>query len=332
MFTTKTEGGLTKNTGWMNFENLQWAVYSPNSTSWLHGAYIAVKAGGWGTLEDGVQGRIDPLCRAPQKSQCTAVQPSNPADGTLVTLTSGTVYEVTWGETDASDVSTQPDKSLVRSDVGLRISGPGSGADVPAWSFDDDYLVGRCDARTTSTGNVSRGCVNHTFTPTLNLSVSTRGSSATMVDWAQTHLNWHPGKEGQGEPLHYKREYDDRRTVMCGAFVPDAAMNEALIPYNTKDSCDEYAFAASYENPANTGAIQDGAECAQVTAVQTDNTGVLATDWRDVTVLGNPTGAEKCVRGHIPLALNSAAGGDYGRLVTSARLIDNDPFWVAVNP
>jgi hypothetical protein len=122
---------------------------------------------------------------------------------------------------------------------------------------------------------------------------------------------------------------------MCDStYTQDPAMNAALAPYGDTDSCDEYPFAATYENPANSGAIKSGSECAQVTAVQIANpTGNNeAADWPTVTPLQTPTKAELCARGHIPLNLNKSVGGSLGNFVQGSgqRLIDHDPFWVTV--
>jgi hypothetical protein len=55
-----------------------------------------------------------------------------------------------------------------------------------------------------------------------------------------------------------------------------------------------------------------------------------AIDWAAVTPTGTPTLTENCVRGHVPLALNSKAGGAYGRFVQANRLLNMGKFWVAV--
>jgi len=77
--------------------------------------------------------------------------------------------------------------------------------------------------------------------------------------------------------------------------------------------------------------VTTGANCAQVTAVQTGTSGTNeAADWNSITVSGTPSGTEPCVRGHIPGLLNSLVGSAYSALITTNRLISKDPFWVAV--
>jgi hypothetical protein len=124
------------------------------------------------------------------------------------------------GKPRTNSVATEPDAQLTRHDLGLRFSGPGV-AGLPAWSYDDDYLHGRCDARTASNGNTSRGCVNPVFIPTLNLSVTKAGSSANMVEWAQENLAGHYGRHGDGLPLHYKNNQGSSRAKMCNSFKQD---------------------------------------------------------------------------------------------------------------
>jgi hypothetical protein len=131
-----------------------------------------------------------------------------------------------------------------------------------------------------------------------------------------------------GQSLHRLKSVSERnknRNAICGTtkFTAD--------PNIRNDSCDEFSLAGTYESGALHG-VDDGRDCAQVTAVQAGSTGNLAADWPTVEPLGNSTGNEKCVRGHIPNALNSEAGGAYGRFVIDEGLADHDPFWLSVVP
>jgi hypothetical protein len=79
----------------------------------------------------------------------------------------------------------------------------------------------------------------------------------------------------------------------------------------SKDSSDDFPFAATKQSAGFSGNYS-GADCAQVTAVEIFNpVGVLATDWIGIEPTATVTGSEPCVRGHIPLALNSLAGTDF---------------------
>ncbi|MCX2928466.1 hypothetical protein [Streptomyces sp. NEAU-W12] len=123
--------------------------------------------------------------------------------------------------------------------------------------------------------------------------------------------------------LQNVKQRDANRQALCGSskFTKDSAI--------TDDSCDEFPFAATYESGALNG-VDHGRDCAQVTAVRADTTGDNATDWPVITPAGPFTGEEKCVRGHIPGSLNSDLGRAYALLVMSARLADNDGFWLRV--
>jgi hypothetical protein len=79
--------------------------------------------------------------------------------------------------------------------------------------------------------------------------------------------------------------------------------------------------------------VTTGANCAQVTVVQTGTSGNNeAADWSAVSVSGTPTLAEPCVRGHIPLLLNGRVGTAYSTVIGDNRLIDMDAFWLLVSP
>lgn len=182
----------------------------------------------------------------------------------------------------------------------------------------------RCDDKL-AVANTS-GCIVPWMTPTFNVSRAQYGSSADMLNWAQTNLSGHWGLKSSGKPLHRLQNSKDQaanRQVICGTgkFTKDPAI--------TDDTCDEFPFAGTYESGALNG-VTHGNQCAQVTSVRKNNTGDLAFDWQTVTPTGTVTGTEKCVRGHIPGPLNSDVGSAYGNFVKAARLADNDGFWLRV--
>ncbi len=203
----------------------------------------------------------------------------------------------------------------------LDIDAPNADQLTPPISWDSEV---RCDDKL-SIANTS-GCVVPWTTPTLFVSRAEYGSSADMIEWAQQNLSGHWGLKGTGAPLHRLqnvKQRDANRQALCGSskFAKDPAI--------TDDSCDEFPFAGTYESGALNG-VDHGKDCAQVTAVRADTTGDNATDWPTITPLGPFTGEEKCVRGHIPGSLNSYLGGAYGNFIQSARLADNDGFWLRV--
>lgn len=184
----------------------------------------------------------------------------------------------------------------------------------------------RCDANV-AIGN-SSGCVIPGYTPTFDMSRLLYGSSTDMIAWAQANLSAHWGLKGSGQPLHRLQSSTNQqanRNTIC----PSAATRFPRDPAIPDDSCDEFPFAGTYESGALNG-VDDGANCAQVTAINTANTGLLSADWATITPVGSYSSSAACVRGHIPASLNSDAGGAYGNFVKAARLADDDPFWLSV--
>jgi hypothetical protein len=187
----------------------------------------------------------------------------------------------------------------------------------------------RCDNGVATTGT---GCVVPAFIPTLDISRSTYGAAAAMIQWSQKELKTHWGVEGKGEPLRRLKNTkvkNHNRSVICQtawtAFPPWKAGSLTM-----SDSCDEFPFAATYESGALNG-VKSGAACAQVKAVKTSSKGDNpAKLWNNIDVISYSPN-DKCVRGHIPIKLNTDLGSKaYNALIMQARLINRDPFWVAV--
>jgi hypothetical protein len=204
---------------------------------------------------------------------------------------------------------------------------------VTRWNSPWQY---RCDKNVAIGGT---GCVVPKFIPTLDISQSTYGAAAAMIAWAQKNLSGHWGLKGKGDPLRRLnnprvRTPDDNRKVICRRQWRAAAPWSAGSVKMMKDSCDEFPFAATYESGAMPPhPVANGAECAQVEAKQTSDTGDdPAKLWNNIVVIGKFSPRDKCVRGHIPIELNTDVGNKaYLALIRSDRLIDEDPFWVAVS-
>jgi hypothetical protein len=165
------------------------------------------------------------------------------------------------------------------------------------------------------------------------------GASAAMIQWAQEHLSAHWGLRDKGKPLTRLVSATQKKTnrnIICArdwqAHPPWQADNNKV---TVKDSCDEFPFATTEQS----GAMKDGktddsfsgAECAQVEAVKTAETGSAAKIWNDVKVIGAYSKDARCVRGHIPLKLNQDLGNAAWRaFIASNRLLNMDKFWVSV--
>jgi hypothetical protein len=333
-------GGVETVTGTFNWDEMQWAIFFIGSASWDHGM-IADFGIGTGDLAPGFAATIHSACTGAE-GFCTAVNQTSP-DPQNIGVTPLSTQEFEWLESDDGPASTSAGELTDLSfEWPLGISWSGKSPSGSTWFYDDDTLNGRCDTISTTTD----GCVNPNFVPTLTLSQARYGASATMIEWAQDNLSGHWGLQGAGQPMHYLSDKiisGNNREVICdGSFSPDQSLNVALVPYNDVDSCDEFPFAASWESGAMPiGSdrfpkphVTTGADCAQVTVVQAGTSNPLneAADWNSIQVDGSPSGTEPCVRGHIPNNLNKAAGGAYGTMILTNRLLDGDPFWVSVTP
>lgn len=199
-----------------------------------------------------------------------------------------------------------------------------------AWNSPIKY---RCDNNLA--GIAGPGCVFYEFTPTFVVSRAQFGAAAALIRWAQQNMSAHWGLRGRGKPLTRlagQAAANRNRAVICQrawkAFGPWTADNGKV---KIQDSCDEYPFAAT--NQSGGGSVSSGASCVQLEAVKTnDKGGTAARIWTTVKPIGKPNFAAKCVRGHIPLTLNTEVGRDaYKAFIKAQRLLNNDPFWQAVS-
>jgi hypothetical protein len=196
---------------------------------------------------------------------------------------------------------------------------------VGAWDSPISY---RCDDD--MIGIAGAGCVFPKYTPLLILSRGKFGAAAAMIQWAQANLKGKWGLPGHElTRLAISAVSNNNNKVICmrgwHAFGPWVAGK-----VSQKDSCDEFPFAATYQSGALHG-VTSGAQCAQVEAVKTSDTGSVATIWNAVRPIGKFSPDAKCVRGHIPLKLNVDVGRDgYRAFIRSERLLNKDPFLLAV--
>ncbi|MGW0856963.1 NucA/NucB deoxyribonuclease domain-containing protein [Streptomyces sp. NPDC002690] len=107
-----------------------------------------------------------------------------------------------------------------------------------------------------------------------------------------------------------------RRTCEAGSSDPFVTRND-LVP---NDSCDEFPFAGTFEGGT------DGALCADIMPLFENGQWVLYEARQDKPV----TFTEPCIRAHVSLSANSSAGGVYGSLVKTARILDTEKFYVDV--
>jgi hypothetical protein len=302
--------------------------YSARSVTWEHGVILNNYAGS-GTLKNGDALLVTSACDY-FTTTCTATVTSGSPDTQLVAITPVVTVAKTWAETDTGSApALTGGVDYLDPFIGtvFFLTAPTTEQPPIVLVHDLGDLGGRCDSAAV-TG--SAGCVDQYYTPTLSLSLAQYGAGAAMVQWAQVSLSPHWGLQGVGQPLTRLVNQGNNRQIICDSTF---ANQGSAIGGNDgdSDSCDEFPFAATYQSGALNG-VTSGAQCAQLTAVQTGNSGNEAADWASVTPVGTVTGSEVCARSHNPLNLNTDVGGAYGRFIISQRLIDQDPFWVVVTP
>jgi hypothetical protein len=329
------------------WEDQQWVDESADSLTWTHGLHVlGYTELAFGDLVDGVSGEMYSGCFLAE-GICSDTSLGEP-DPQTVAIAPGGTYNFGWDESDTGSALTEAG-AVDTLNPYLGVDWDIAAADQITSFTDVGALDERCDnAAQTDAGDpgddstvppvdTGPGCVDQNNIPTLFLSLATYGASAAMIQWAQANESSHWGLQGVGQPLTRlasQATQRSNRTTICGpsVFTADPALNTALAPYDDQDSCDEFPFAATYQSGAQTG-VTSGTACAQLTVVQTgtsNNPANEAADWAAVTTIGTPTLTENCVRGHIPLALNTGVGGAYGRFVRTNRLLNMGKFWVAV--
>ncbi|MFJ7416344.1 hypothetical protein ACIQWZ_36915 [Streptomyces sp. NPDC098077] len=167
----------------------------------------------------------------------------------------------------------------------------------------------RCDAELTS-----RGCVIPERRAVLEYSLSDpkHGSAAAAYSFAQGHLrNWAPLSRADGLA-------NANRARTCGAQSSDPFV--PLPQHVPNDSCDEFPFAGSFEGGT------DGAQCADILPLYENGQWMIYEARTDKPV----TYLEPCVRGHVALDANESAGGKYGSLVKTQRILDTEKYDVNV--
>ncbi|MFJ7213476.1 hypothetical protein [Amycolatopsis sp. NPDC098790] len=159
------------------------------------------------------------------------------------------------------------------------------------------------------------GCVIPEFTPELEVTVSRHQAAAIGIAVAQSL------PDGWGSAVELTRlanesaaEANRRKICEDGTWVKRPDVRD--------DSCDEYAFARSRQSGGQLGLT--GKDCAEIVPWFDDTDGT----WYFEGI--RYTGQERCLRAHVPLDENSLVGSDLGALTNSARLLDNDKYWVGV--
>ncbi|MFB7618305.1 hypothetical protein [Kitasatospora sp. NPDC056181] len=239
-------------------------------------------------------------------SQCTATTPTPWAGQRSLGIGQQASGSVTYSESlPAGSLD-----SKIKTAYHMFVTMAGAQPTQPNADWSNSRLI-RCD---NAVGQYP-GCVYPDVRANLVLPLSQYGAAAAAATyaWAIQNMTEHwgatdnPLQRMQGEDL---AKANRRRTCEDGTFNRLAAV--------TNDSCDEYPFAGTYQG-GHTG-------CADIVP-QLENG-----QWKFYTVQGRPdvTRYEPCVRSHVPLTENSAAGGKYGSFVQTDRVLDSEKFVVSV--
>ncbi|MGW9175865.1 NucA/NucB deoxyribonuclease domain-containing protein [Streptomyces decoyicus] len=168
----------------------------------------------------------------------------------------------------------------------------------------------RCDKEV---GN-GAGCVYPDIRANFALSLRKYGAAAATYLWAQQNL---PDKWGDRTSLRRMAneaaaEANRRRTCKDGTFDEISEV--------PNDSCDEFPFAKTYDGGTR------GELCADILPRRENGKWFVYEARADKPVKGT----EKCVRGHVPLPVNTAAGGELGRFAVTQRVLDTEKYTMTV--
>ncbi|MEK2474089.1 hypothetical protein [Streptomyces noursei] len=217
---------------------------------------------------------------------------------------------------------------------------PGApGQDYPQWlgNSTPDFDI-RCDVVASAT---SPGCVFSAYKPTWVMNFAKTPAAVAHAWLIQSKLPNHPGSKVAGKPIKYLpasvRDSDLNRKVICPDGWAKTYGNPDTTPIDTSDtvSCDEFAYAASYNSggmPASLGGMNEvdtGNDCVQTYASR-----IATGDWRlyDDIRTAAPTWKEFCGRSSMSNYQNTQSMQPFSGTFSSPskfRLLDKDEYWVA---
>ncbi|MFD9566129.1 Tat pathway signal protein [Streptomyces sp. NPDC059994] len=241
-----------------------------------------------------------------------------------------------WGQGKPSDLLNQIWKT--EGQIG------GASTDKPADITPGSQAEIRCDTVVTS----YPGCVFKRYKTTYVMNSQKFPAAAAHAWLVQEKLPGHFGSKKWGKPLTYlgsnvmsasdptKKQSEANRDVIC----PDswkrnqnATLSPELDEGKQSDtwSCDEFAFAASYDSagmPGGFNPVNSGEACLQ-TYAQRGSNGV----WRLVNDprYPLPTWNEKCGRATISNNQNTQSMRPFGSFINRNRLVDKDQYWLDLN-
>jgi hypothetical protein len=246
-------------------------------------------------------------------ASCTATTPSPWAGSELLVKGESASGTVTFQGTPAAGTATS-----ITTNYDLNILQPGTTPINPDVTWTNPQQV-RCDATFPYGVNTSTGCVISSVRAQLTLSLATYGAAAALYGFAEN--DWIDEWGSSGNPLQRQPDpavQNINRTSTCGTGAARPWVDDDVtVP---DDSCDEYPFAATYQGGTN------GGLCADVYPLLVNGTWEIFQDPNAPAV----TFDEPCLRGHVNVDQNKAAGGQVGRLATGQRVIDGEKYTLVV--
>ncbi|TDC74854.1 hypothetical protein [Actinomadura sp. 7K507] len=250
----------------------------------------------------------------------------------------------TWGRANVADATDFLELSPIAiPSIKLPATPPTQVLPHKTWKAADADI--RCDTVVQTTA----GCVFSEYTPTWTFN-SRKTPAAVAHAWLiKTMLPNHPGSKTHNSPMYYLppvnradnpgRDPDANRAVICpGGWARDHGHPDTTslteISSNDVPSCDEFAFASSYNSggmPAANGGlnpVSSGDQCLQTYATRkTQGEWHLYSDEREQA----PTFTELCGRSSMSNWMNGTSmGGAFSSgFSRKYRLMDHDPYWVS---
>lgn len=216
------------------------------------------------------------------------------------------------------------------------------------WETADAQI--RCDQISSATP----GCAFHKYVPTWVMNFKKTPQAVAHAWLIQSKLSNHPGSRSANKPMFFLpsadknapgRDPNKNRDVICpknsdgtswaSKYGNPRTTTVPEISASDKPSCDEFAYASSYNSGGMPGGVVGGMNpvASGDACVQTYATRVTQGEWRlyDDERLAGPTWNEVCGRSSMSGWINSTSmGGAFSSGFSGKyRLLDKDPYWVS---
>jgi hypothetical protein len=204
----------------------------------------------------------------------------------------------------------------------------------------------RCDSEIPNAGT---GCVFSGYKPTYVMNSKKFPGAAAHIDmmWRKTNIDW--GNRSSGKPLTYlgnkmsvdgsgKIQSDRNRQLICGrlwktykdtGLFSDMWTLEAGATRTDSKSCDEFAFANSFQSAGNSTGPNpvgySGKECVQ-TYVRRNADDTMTLHLRPDAPA--PTWKEPCGRSSMSNWQNTQSMRPFGDFIKEQRLMEDDDYWL----